>query len=276
MSAAGSRQVFDAGGAQLVGERHNGDGPRLVALHAGVADRRSWRDVTTHLEGAVTLISYDRRGYGDSQPAARAFSHLEDLTRVLDALGEDPVWLLGNSMGGRLALDMALQAPGRVAGLVLLSPAISGAPEDPLDPDTQRLSDLLDSAWAAEDLEEVNRLETWLWLDGPGSEEGRVGDPPRGLALAMNAIVLANESEQAELERESETAAWNRLSEIRVPVTVACGTLDVAPIIDQSQTLAQQLARGRFVALPGMAHLPSLEAPRAVAGLIGEALDAGH
>jgi pimeloyl-ACP methyl ester carboxylesterase len=100
-------------------------------------------------------------------------------------------------MGGELALDLALRAPDRVAGLILLAPAVSGAPEPSLDPDTQRLSDLIDQALAAGDLDELNRLETWLWLDGPSSREGRVGDPARALALAMNAIVIANGSVQA-------------------------------------------------------------------------------
>lgn len=41
-------------------------------------------------------------------------------------------------------------------------------------------------------LEEVNRLETWLWLDGPSEPEDRVGGEARALALDMNAIILRN------------------------------------------------------------------------------------
>lgn len=121
------------------------------------------------------MISYDRRGYGETPRSSTRFSNLDDLSVVLDELDEGSVWLLGNSMGGGLALDLALRAPDRVAGLILLSPAVSGAPEPALDPDTQRLSDLIDAALAAGDSDEVNRLETWLWLDGPSSPEGRVG-----------------------------------------------------------------------------------------------------
>ena len=262
---------FDPQGARLAVERHDGAGP-VVVLHAGVADRRCSREVAAHLRGSATVISNDRRGYGDTPPSSARFYDLDDLILVLDELDEGSVWLLGNSIGGRLALDLAVRVPERVAGLILLSPAISGAPEHPLDPDTQRLSDLIDQALAAQDFDEVNRLETWLWLDGPSSAEGRVGDPARSLALAMNAIVIANEQEQAELERDPELDAWTHLAQIVVPATVACGTLDLQAFSVRSRTLANGLPRGEFVALEGMAHLPSLEAPAVVAQLVARAV----
>jgi pimeloyl-ACP methyl ester carboxylesterase len=88
----------------------------------------------------------------------------------------------------------------------------------------------------------------------------------------MNAIVIANESVQAELEAGPDVLAWNHLSEITVPTMVGCGTLDVTGIVTRSRTLAKSLPRGEFVALDGVAHLPSLEAPAAVAQLVAGAL----
>ena len=89
----------------------------------------------------------------------------------------------------------------------------------------------------------------------------------------MDQVVIANESEQAELEAGPDVLAWKRLSQITVPTTVACGTLDLTGIIARSRRLAETLPRGTFVALAGMAHLPSLEAPAAVAQLITDALE---
>lgn len=240
----------------------------MVALHAGVADRRCWREMIERLGGAVTVVSYDRRGYGETPASTTPFSHLDDLAAVLDELGEAQVWLLGNSMGGRLALDLTLQAQERVAGLILLSPAISGAPELPLDAATQRLSDMIDPAFEAGDGEQLNRLEAWLWLDGPASEEGRVGGATRALALEMNAVVLANESDQEELETTPEIDAWSRLEEIQIPVTVAAGVLDVSSFVSDAAALADAVPMGDFVALEGLAHLPPLEAPDVVAELV--------
>jgi pimeloyl-ACP methyl ester carboxylesterase len=271
----GEGLLFLSGTGRLAAERHPGGSPTVVALHAGVADRRAWRSVADALQGVVTFVSYDRRGYGETPASSTRFSHLADLTAVLDELGADPVWLLGNSMGGGLALDLTLEMPARVAGLILLSPGISGAPERPLDPDTQRLADAIDPAFEAGDMELVNRLEMWLWLDGPAQPQGRVKEPMRTLATAMNAIVLANEERQLELEDKPEIDAWSRLGEIPVPVTVACGMLDVPAMIADGRALAEAAPHGRFVALEGMAHLPSLEAPETVAALIAEAVAPG-
>src|SRR5829696_7007692 len=108
-------------GATLVGDRWSGAGAAVVLLHAGVCDRRCWREVGDRLGSAGRhVIAYDRRGFGDVPPAAAPFRHAGDLLAVLDAVSPDaPVQLVGSSMGGGVALDAALEAQDRVAGLVL-------------------------------------------------------------------------------------------------------------------------------------------------------------
>ena len=78
-------EAFDvpSGAVTLAGERRSGDGPPVVLLHAGVADRRSWRATAAHLDGP--LIAYDRRGFGDTPPSPEPFTHVADLLAVLDA-----------------------------------------------------------------------------------------------------------------------------------------------------------------------------------------------
>jgi pimeloyl-ACP methyl ester carboxylesterase len=168
--------------------------------------------------------------------------------------------------GGGLALDTALRAPDRVAGLVLLGTAVSGAPGPELDPSTQQFDALLDTAIAAGNLEEINRLETWLWLDGPSAPEGRVGGEARALALDVNTIILRNAAPEDEGSRDAD--ARHRLDEVQIPVTVACGELDVPFVIARSRELAGCLPSGRYHQLPGMAHQPYLEDPGQVAGLV--------
>ena len=68
--------------------------------------------------------------------------------------------------------------------------------------------------------------------------------------------------------------AWDRLDEVLVPTTVACGDRDASFLVVRSRALAQRLPRGRHRPLEGMAHLPSLEQPAAVAALVTEALAA--
>ena len=237
-----------------------------------MTDRRSWLGVAAALEGRAAVVAYDRRGFGETAPSdGEGFSHVEDLLAVLDVVTDAPAWLVGSSAGGGVALDAAVAAPERVAGLVLLASAVSGAPAPELDADTTRFDRLLDQAMEAGDLDELNRLETWLWLDGPTQPEGRVGDPARSLVLDMNRIILANGV--PEEVGASGVDAWSQLDRVHVAATVACGDLDVPFLAERSSELAERLPKGRHRVLHGMAHLPQLEDPAAVAALVLDAVD---
>jgi pimeloyl-ACP methyl ester carboxylesterase len=260
-------------GTTLAGERWPGGSPTVLLLHEGVADRRGWAEVAGLLAPELTVVAYDRRGYGQTPSSTGPFSHLDDLLAVLDHIGAGPVWLAGASAGGGLALDAALVAPGRVAGLVLTGTAVSGAPEPELDAATRRFEPLLEKAYAARDAGEINRLETWLWLDGPGQPEGRVGGAARELALDMNAIIIGNDV--PETAGATGVDAWHGLAEIKVPVTVACGDLDVPFLVDRCRQLADRLPAARHHVLPGMAHQPYLESASTVALLIRSAVTEG-
>jgi pimeloyl-ACP methyl ester carboxylesterase len=268
---ASEKFTVQRGTATLAAERWPGDGQPVVLLHSGVTDRRSWQAVAEALQPATGVVAYDMRGYGETSGVTYGFSHLDDLNAVLDRTATGPVWLVGSSMGGEIAIDAALVTPDRVAGLVLLAPAVSGAPEPTIfDADTDRLVHLWEAAQTSGDIDEINRIEMWLWLDGPSAPEGRVSGRPRELALAMNAIALKNEI--PEESGKSGIAAWPRLEEISVPVTVACGDLDLPFIIARSKELADWLPKSRYHVFEGMAHLPYLEQPAAVADLITTAI----
>ena len=151
--------------------------------------------------------------------------------------------------------------------------AVSGAPEPELDAATKRFKLLLEKAWAARDAGEINRLETWLWLDGPGQPEGRVGGAARKLALDMNAIIIGNGV--PETAGAASVDAWHRLAEIKIPVTVACGDLDVPFLVDRCRLLADRLPAARHHVLAGLAHQPYLESASTVAQLIRSAVTGG-
>jgi pimeloyl-ACP methyl ester carboxylesterase len=270
MGGMSERFVIRLDGYDLVGERWAGDDELVVLLHEGVCDRRGWREVAGLLAPRVTVVAYDRRGYGESPVSGSPFRDVDDLGSVLDAENGKRAWLVGASAGGGLALDMALLAPDRVAGLVLIGTAVSGAPEPVLDEVLQRVDAELEAAYASGDPDEINRLETRLWLDGPYSPEGRVSGPARELALDMNAIIVRNAEHDG--EGDADVNAWARVEEVTHPATVACGSLDARFLIDRGKDLAARLPNGRYVELPGVAHQPYLEQPEAVAGLILSAL----
>jgi pimeloyl-ACP methyl ester carboxylesterase len=259
-------------GGRLAVERWAGPDPTVVLLHAGVVDRRAWAETVRALAGAFAVVAYDRRGFGDSANSTEPFHHVEDLRAVLDAVRADRAWLVGSSQGGKVALNAALTYPDRVAGLVLLAPAISGAPDFAADPETERLDALSEAAIAAGDLDEANRLQAWLWLDGPAGPEGRVGAPTRELFLTMNALALRNDAESGVAGGDSDLDAWSRLSEITVPVTVAWGELDVQALNDRCRDLVDRLPSATGRELPHVAHLPDLEDPHTVADVLYSAV----
>ncbi len=266
-------------GARLAGERWAAPaaGPPVVLLHAGVADRRGWRAVAEALAAAGReVVAYDRRGFGETPPPAPGappFSHLDDLLAVLDAVAQDgPAVLVGNSMGGALALDLAIAAPGRVAALVLVAPAVSGGPEpDPvaLDPATRAVVEDLEAADAAGDRDALNRAEVRLWLDGPGAPEGRVGGEARALALAMNGRAL--EHGLPEGAGDPGVDAHAALERVAAPTLVVLGELDVPWSNERALEAAARIPGARTRTLGGVAHLPGLERPGELAALVLEA-----
>lgn len=258
-----------ADGITLAAERWTTGGPPVALLHAGVCDRRSWNDVGPAITPA-DVVAYDRRGFGETPGTDTPFRHVDDLLTLVDAVfGEVPVTLVGNSMGGALAIDFALEHPARVAGLVLIAPAISGEPEPDgeLDPATRRWSDRIDAAEDDGDHDALNAAEVSLWLDGPAGPEGRVTGPARTLLAEMNSIALG--SGLPEDAGESGIDAHARLDELRAPTTLTWGDLDVPFIVARCERLARTVpAITRTHVFTGAAHLPGLERPDEVARVV--------
>jgi len=121
-----------------------GDGAPVVLLHGLSATHRYVVMGSKALERAGhRVVAYDARGHGASPPAA-SYDYPEmagDLVAVLDARGLGRVVLAGASMGAHTALRLALDAPERVAGLVVVTPAVH--PDFP--PDLERWDELADA-----------------------------------------------------------------------------------------------------------------------------------
>jgi pimeloyl-ACP methyl ester carboxylesterase len=258
------------GAAQIAAE-WAGEGLPVVFLHAGVADRRMWRRQLAGLASAYHVIAFDRRGFGETPAVGETYSQTSDLFAVLDHLAgrSKPVVLVGCSRGGSIAIDAALACPDRVAALVLIAPSVSGAPAATPDQATRRLLDAIDLAKRSGAIDQANRLQAALWLDGPLAEEGRVGGAARELFLAMNAIALAAPALGRACDPDP---AWNRLGRIAIPVRILCGDLDIPHIHVRCRELAAALPDARLEILAGAAHLPSLEQPDRLTARLAELL----
>jgi len=240
----------------LAAEAHGTGSPDVLLAHAGVTDRRSWRHVVESLPDQRCL-TYDSRGYGDTTYEREdGWSRVDDAVAVLDAYDVPSAVVVACSMGGRTALDLALTRPERVRALVLIGSAVSGAPEIELEADLVWLEEAFEKAEQSGDLDELNRLEALVWLDGPRAGEGRVTGAARDLFLAMNRRAL--EAPDPGDERQVANA-WERAGEIAVPTLVLIGEHDLPHTHANAERLADAIAGARLVRLPGVAHLPHLE-----------------
>jgi pimeloyl-ACP methyl ester carboxylesterase len=131
-TSAGIERVIDGAGTRLA-LTDSGDGTPVVLLHGLTATRRYVVMGSRSLErSGHRVLAYDARGHGSSSPAPdrSAYAHVDmghDLQAVLDALGVGPAVLAGASMGAHTALWLALNEPGRVAGLVVITPGYDPA-----------------------------------------------------------------------------------------------------------------------------------------------------
>jgi pimeloyl-ACP methyl ester carboxylesterase len=135
MPAAGAEpRAFTAGTGLAIRGEAVGEGLPVVLCHGITATRRSVIHGSRALERAGhTVIAYDARGHGESDPApaGEGYGYPElvgDLESVVDAaVGERTFVLAGHSMGAHTAIAYALRHPRRLAGLVVIGPAYDGA-----------------------------------------------------------------------------------------------------------------------------------------------------
>jgi pimeloyl-ACP methyl ester carboxylesterase len=252
--------MFAASGrAQLAYETTGvADGQDVLLIHAAVNDRRGWHHVVERLARHHRCVAYDMRGFGETRyDREDGWSPIADAVAVLDAAGVAQAAIVASSMGGQDAIDLTLAHPDRVAQLVLIGTAVRGAPYPELDEGpTAELNALIESAAVAGDIDEVNRLEAWMWLDGPAVAEGRVGGSVRQLFLEMNGRALRAESPGTIAKIP---AAWPRLGEITAPTLMMIGRLDAEDILAINPPAAEMIPNARLVWLDGVAHVPHLE-----------------
>jgi pimeloyl-ACP methyl ester carboxylesterase len=251
--------TIPSGKAELTGIE-DGKGPALVFLHAGVADKRMWRDQMAAFANRHRVVAYDRRGFGETRYKPEIFSHMQDLRAVLDGLAIEQATLVGCSQGGRFSVDFALAYPQRVAKLVLVAPAIGGAPQPEELPDD--IDNLLQQAEQAEDQKHydlVNRIEAHMWLDGPRSVDGRVQGSARDLFLRMNIIPLKSPSPGKD---EAATDSFKKLNKIAAPTLLIWGDLDFPHLQERCTLLGKRIKGAQSAMMPGTAHLPNLEQPK--------------
>lgn len=241
-------------GAELYYEM-GGEGPPLVLVHAGFVDRRMWDKQLPVFAHRHRVIRYDQRGFGNSSPAAGAFSHHQDLYHLLQYFGIDRAHLLGCSNGGATIIDFALEHPEMTASLIPVSSALGGYPLQGDMP--QPLQELFGSL-QANDLNHAADLAVRIWIDGPQRSPDQVDDDIRELGRTMSFTALPNIFVPVEA---LDPPAYGRLHELTAPTLVMVGELDDPLIATIGEYLTTHIAGTRKETIVGAAHLPNMDRP---------------
>jgi naphthoate synthase len=240
-----------------------GSGTPLLLLHGFTGSSADWAPFLPALGQSFRTIAADLPGHGSSpaplDPAAYGMAAcLRDLTAVLDRFDVERSTVLGYSMGGRIALALALAHPERVDALVLesASPGIAGAEE-------RVTRAAADEALARRIEQEGVEAFTDFWMSQPlFASQARLG--PEALAAAHEARLRNSVSGLAGSLRGLGTGAqeplWHRLGELRVPTLLIAGADD-----EKFRAIARRMATlipdAEIAVIPEAGHNTHLENP---------------
>ena len=254
--------------SQLAYDR-TGAGEPLVLLHALGLSRQTWDPVVPALSAHFEVIAIDLPGFGDSEPlpaeieptpAALAAA----VAGLLDELGIEKPHVVGNSLGGWVALELASMRPA--ASLTLLSPAGLWRGATPLYCRVSLRASRSLARYAAVPLSHLvnHYLGRALVL---GQTHGR----PFQLTPDYARAALRSMGTSPGFDPILKATAPRRFLAtvpIAAPVTVAFGSRDILLLPHQSRHFDQLPPDTRLAALPGCGHVPIADDPAAVAALI--------
>lgn len=234
-----------------------GNGPNVLLMHSGLSDSRMWDPQWAALTRSFHTIRYDARGFGSSADPRRPYTLHGDGMDVLDALDIERAAIVGSSMGGYAALDMAIALPHRVSALVVTGAAPSGWQHSA---EMRAQWEAVDAAYERRGIDAANELEMKMWLDGPFRAPDVVDREVRRSVATVNAVLLDRQSAFKIEPGDLEPPAVDRLAEVRVPTLVITGELDQPSIQGGSFEIARG-AGAEHIEIPDAAHFPNLEQP---------------
>ena len=239
-----------------------GSGPRLVLVHGFTQTGRSWHVLAADLARDHEVVLVDAPGHGASAAVRADLGQGADL---LGAAGGEAVYV-GYSMGGRLALHLALARPDLVRGLILLGTTAGLA--DPAERAARRDTD--------EDLArrvEAEGVDPFLerWLAGPlfarlPRDRADLDDRRRNTAEGLaSSLRLAGTGTQEPL--------WSRLPELAMPVLVLAGADDERFVAVGRRMAAAIGPNAAYTDVPGAGHAAHLEQPAAFVRIVRRWMD---
>jgi pimeloyl-ACP methyl ester carboxylesterase len=253
-----------AGGIEISYEL-SGQGAPLVLIHGFTDNLRMWFDQVPAFAGRFEVLSYDVRGHGETETPAGSFSmdlFVADLRALLAALEIEKACLLGYSMGGRIALQFALEHPESTAGLVFANSGVRGAGTNLTE---EQVAELLERRRQMAEMLGTGDIE--VIADGMAERSFSPGLRERDPVLfrKYKEIKLRNDPRHYPAILEALVQAMASppdLSALRSPALIIAGDRDSFMAVEEARAMEKAIADSTVVILP-TGHAAAIEAPEA-------------
>jgi 3-oxoadipate enol-lactonase len=240
-----------------------GKGPPVILIHGGFGDRRMWDAQFDTLSQAFRVVRYDHRGFGKSSPPTQAYSPVADLVKLMDHLELKRANLVGNSMGGTLALDFALLQPDRTGAVVVIASAAGGYPTP--EEDVKSVDQVLRTA-----RDKGTGAAVPLWLQHPmvgvAMSHAAAGPLVRTMVEDNQKMFVADHWPQEQMA----PPAFERIAGLNANVLFVVGDRDVASVRAGAEASAARIKKSKVVTIKDADHLPHMEKPAEVNKLLVE------
>lgn len=255
---------LEAGGIEVSYEL-SGEGASLVLIHGFTDNLTMWYNQVPVFSERFKVLTYDVRGHGKTKTPEGGFSmrlFADDLRALLGALDIGQACVLGYSMGGRIALQFALEYPEMTTGLVF---ANSGVMSSDVQPTEEQIAELAERRKQMVEMFETGRIE--VIADGmaersfsPGFrneaplmfqkyKDVKLQNDPRHYLAIMQAMVEAV-TNPPDLRR------------LRCPVLIIAGDRDSFMAVDEAKSMERVISDVTVTILP-TGHAAAIEAPGA-------------
>lgn len=237
----------------------DGSGPPLLLLHGWTLDHRAFAPQTAALSRHLATIAPDRRGFGRSTAPPGLAAEIDDIDRVLDALGLDAVHLLGMSQGARVALRYAALRPQRLRSLIVQGAVVDGLPVEADDPERIPLEHYIGLARSGR-LDALRKA----WLAHPMMSLAGVDPDTAALVRDIVAGYDGRDLVGAAAGRYDFAAdVPDALRRVEAPALVITGTGETATRRAHAAALEAMLPHATLIEFDDAGHLCNLSSPDA-------------
>ncbi|MGB9049416.1 MAG: alpha/beta fold hydrolase [Pseudonocardiaceae bacterium] len=257
-----------------------GTGAPLLLLHGYEQSASSWRWVIPALARTHRVLALSLPGHGDSAPAVGGYAPGRDLAPFvagfLDTLGVGLLDVVGNSVGGAVALRLALADPARVRTLTLVSSAGLGRDVNPLlalaaQPIIGELAILL-SRMPGGDLQRTTMSAAMLFAQ-PWRMPAEFVTEQHALGRRVGQLEAATAMARALFDVTGQREVLlDRLHTLVMPTLVVWGACDYVLPAYQAHAAMNRLPAGQLSVFPDCGHLPHVECPDRFAAVLSEFL----